>query len=100
MSEDDLVREKERARRSTAEQDSRGGAYGFAPGYVPVGLSARGQEDVKDFADRLSYLMENEEERLRISANAMTRVEGYLTEEIVMGMWNDLFSSLTTDSRG
>lgn len=67
---------------------------------MPVGLSARGQEDVKAFADRLSYLMENEEERLRISANAMTRVEGYLTEEIVMGMWNDLFSSLTTDSRG
>ena len=53
-----------------------------------------GQEDVGTFADRLSYLMESEEDRLRISANAMKRIELNFTEEIVMGMWSDLFNDL------
>ena len=50
--------------------------------------------NIKAFANRLSLLMESEEDRLRISANAMKRIELNFTEEIVMGMWSDLFNDL------
>ncbi|MGN0236549.1 MAG: glycosyltransferase family 4 protein [Lepagella sp.] len=51
-------------------------------------------ENVKEFANRLSHLMENEEDRLRISKNAIKRIELNFTEEIVMNKWDVLFKDL------
>ncbi|MFI3320247.1 MAG: glycosyltransferase family 4 protein [Rikenellaceae bacterium] len=52
------------------------------------------QDDITTFADRVCKLIEDEDLRKEMGANARKRIEGHFSEEVVMKQWEELFEEL------
>lgn len=54
-----------------------------------TGLLVKNQ-DYKDLADKIIYMIENKDKRIEMGKNALVEVEKY-KEDVIMEKWNDLF---------
>ncbi|NDV78858.1 glycosyltransferase family 4 protein [Dysgonomonas sp. 511] len=68
--------------------------------YGPADIITNGEDgflvsvgDIQQLADRIIYLIENEDKRIEMGQNARTKAEKYLPESIVP-LWDDLFKEL------